>query len=259
LLNSKNWGERVGLHINSPEYGLEEFKQGKVIHENHVIKEMGDIKGKNVLHLMCHFGLDTLCWARDFGAVMTGVDFAEEAVHVAQSLAKELNIQNVKFIQSDIYQLPNQLHEKFDVVVMTHGVLCWLPDLVGIMKIVAEFLKEGGKYYLCDDHPVTNMFENTLTVENSYFYERIEEYGEYSYVPSEVKLQNTKSVEWTHSLADILNSILGAKMQLIFYNEHPFTFWNRFPDMDIDNTGHWLKGEHKNHVPLVFSVMAKKI
>jgi len=257
--NNRNWDERVGLHVSSSEYNLKGFKDGKNIMEKHVVKELGDVAGKTMLHLMCHFGMDTLCWARDYGAIVTGVDFSNSGIQVAQSLAKELKIQNVTFIVSNIYELNNNFpQQEFDFIVMTHGILCWLPDLPQLMKQVVQYLKKGGKFYLCDDHPVTNLFEDALTVEGSYFHKRIELVCEKSYVLSDGSLKNSNHVEWTHSLADILNAILGAQLQLLWVHEHPFSFWNRFPNMKEDETGFWLKGEHENSVPLVFSLMATK-
>jgi len=193
-INFLNWNERVRIHVsNVPEYDLEGFKRGKNILENHVLQELGDINGKTVLHLMCHFGMDTLSWARDCGAIITGVDFSDEAIKFAESLAQELNIKNTKFIISNVYDLPNHLHDQFDYVVMTHGVLCWLPDLQKLFQIVSQFMKEGGKFYLCDDHPLLNMFdEDSLTVKDGYFHKRIEVVNDTSYVTSTLKLKKYK-------------------------------------------------------------------
>jgi 23S rRNA G2069 N7-methylase RlmK/C1962 C5-methylase RlmI len=45
--------------------------------------ELGDVRGKRVLHLQCHIGLDTLRLAR-LGAVATGLDFSAVAVNAAR-------------------------------------------------------------------------------------------------------------------------------------------------------------------------------
>jgi len=128
-----------------------------------------------------------------------------------------------------------------------------------LMQIVARYIKEGGYFYLCDDHPFLNMLpENPLTLTHKYFHTRVEYESDTSYVNSPVRLVNTKNIEWTHSLSDIINAILGAKLQLLWIHEHPFCYWTRFKDMEEDEIGHWLKGELKYHVPLVFSLMVKK-
>ena len=88
---------------------------------------MGDIRGKSLLHLQCHFGMDTLAWAR-LGAKVTGVDFSDEAIKPARKLSKESGIK-ARFIESDIYTLPDVLKGKFDIVFTGAGVLCWLQTL----------------------------------------------------------------------------------------------------------------------------------
>ena len=88
--------------------------------------------GKRLLHLQCHFGLDTLSWAR-LGATVTGVDFSGRAIALARRLAAECGLP-ATFVESDLYELPARLElparsRRFDVVFTSWGVLCWLPDL----------------------------------------------------------------------------------------------------------------------------------
>ena len=91
------------------------------------IDALGDVTGVSLLHLQCHFGLDTLSWARR-GAEVTGVDFSARAIEFARALARELALP-ARFVQSDIYDLPAALQEEFDVVFTSYGVVYWLPDL----------------------------------------------------------------------------------------------------------------------------------
>jgi 2-polyprenyl-3-methyl-5-hydroxy-6-metoxy-1,4-benzoquinol methylase len=85
------------------------------------------VRGRSLLHLQCHFGMDTLSWAR-LGARVTGADYSEEAITVARSLAEELDI-DARFVCANHYDLPDVLEGEFDIVVTTYGVLSWLPDV----------------------------------------------------------------------------------------------------------------------------------
>ena len=88
------------------------------------------VAGKSLLHLQCHFGLDTLTLARA-GARVTGVDFSGEAVATARRLAGEAGLA-ARFIQSDVLTLDAVLDERFDVVYTSWGVLIWLSDLAAL-------------------------------------------------------------------------------------------------------------------------------
>ncbi|MHA1450511.1 MAG: class I SAM-dependent methyltransferase, partial [Candidatus Hodarchaeales archaeon] len=98
--NRDNWSERVPIHAKSSSYDLEGFKKGKTSLLPTEIEELGDVDGKKILHLQCHFGMDTLSLAR-MGAIVTGVDFSGEAISLARKLAEELNI-NADFVESDV-------------------------------------------------------------------------------------------------------------------------------------------------------------
>src|SRR5256885_3597890 len=109
-----------------------------------VKKGIGKVRGKKLLHLQCHFGMDTLSLAR-MGARVTGVDFSEPAIAAAQDLAGELGLE-ARFVCSNVYDLTRVLHEQFDVVLTSYGILCWLPDLAGWGRVVARFLRPGGTF-----------------------------------------------------------------------------------------------------------------
>src|SRR5947209_14403499 len=122
------WNEVVGVHAQGDTYGLGRFKAGISKLKYLEREEVGEVTGKTLLHLQCHFGLDTLSWAR-LGATVTGVDFSEQAVAAARALAADVGIP-ARFVVSDIYGLPDVLDERFDVVYTSCGVLGWLPDIV---------------------------------------------------------------------------------------------------------------------------------
>ncbi len=133
-------------------------------------EEVGDVTGKSLLHLQCHFGLDTLFWAR-LGVNVTGVDFSETAIALAKSLAQEESL-DATFVHSDLYDLPHVLSEQFDIVYTSYGVIGWLPDLQPWGSIIARFLKPGGFFYIAEGHPFMWLLDDTSSdfkVAHSYF------------------------------------------------------------------------------------------
>lgn len=162
------------------------FKAGKSSLRPTCRAELTDVAGRSLLHLQCHFGLDTLSWARK-GAIVTGVDFSDRSIALAQSLSSELGIP-ATFVCSDVEHLPDRLRGQFEIVFSSYGVLPWLRDLRRWGEIIADFLKSGGIFYLVDDHPLMRTLQTNeageLTVANPYFFSeepsRIEARGSYA-------------------------------------------------------------------------------
>lgn len=256
------WNEKTSIHEKSEFYDLEGFKSGKSTLKSIELEELGDVSGKSLLHLQCHFGMDTMSWAR-LGAKVTGIDFSDKAIALAKSLSKELEI-DANFVCSNIYDLPNILTGEFDIVFTSYGVSCWLPDISGWAKVVAHFLKPGGTFYIVDNHPFNNVFDNernttSLKVSYSYFYSsqpaRWEPDG--SYADRNAKITNP-SYEWTHSLGDVINALISAGLRIEFLHEFPYCVYNHYPFMEQGNDGWWrLKGK-KETIPLMFSLKATK-
>ena len=260
--NLEMWNEWAPLHAQSDFYDVEGFKNGTssmlypIEHE-----EMGDVSGKSLLHLQCHFGVDTLSWAR-LGAKVTGVDFSDKAIELADSLSKELGIE-ADFVCSDVYDLPENLRGKFDIVYTSGGVLCWLPDLNRWAKIISHFLKPGGFFYILEGHPFAMVFHDEspdateLRVNRSYFStvepEIYETAG--SYTGAQTDRPHTGR-EWTHSMGDILNSLISSGLRIEFLHEFPVIFFKCYPFMERDDNGLWrIKGDK---IPLIFSIKAGK-
>jgi SAM-dependent methyltransferase len=259
--NRHLWNEITPIHAKSEFYDVEGFKTGKrkMLYPIE-IEEMGDVKGKSLLHLQCHFGMDTLSWARQ-GAKVTGVDFSEKSIELACSLSEELGI-DAQFICCNIYDLPEKLEGKFDIVYTSAGVLCWLPDLKRWAEIISHFLKPGGFFYILEGHPFKMVFDDSkdsteLTVKYSYFHspepDKWEPEGDYADPDA---LFTHGSYEWTHSMGDIINALINAGLKIVFLNEFPVIFFKRFPFMERDDNGLWrIEGDK---IPLTFSLKATK-
>ena len=261
--NKKLWEELTSIHTNSSHYQIDEFKEGNTSLRPIELKELGDVSGKSMLHLQCHFGLDSLSWSR-LGAKVTGIDFDETAINYAKVLSKELNIP-ANFICSDMYDLPNMLTEQFDIVYTSYGVLTWLPDLTQWAAIIEKFLKPSGTFCIVEGHPICRVFGNepedqNLQVKYSYFHQEAptgwppsEDYADRS-----AKVSHT-SYEWTHSFSDIINSLIKAGLTITSLKEYPYGVYDHFPFMEQSDDGWWrLKGDEAKTIPMTFSLKATK-
>ncbi|UCD08266.1 MAG: class I SAM-dependent methyltransferase [Dehalococcoidales bacterium] len=259
--NKEMWNEWATLHAGSEFYDVEDFKNEKCSLYPVEVEEIGDVNGKSLLHLMCHFGKDTLSWARR-GAKVTGVDFSDNAIDIARSLAGELKL-DAEFICCNLYDLPQNLDRQFDIVYTSAGVLCWLPDLDEWGCVIAQFLKSGGFFYILEGHPFLNMLldEDPNAVEpeilRSYFYTPEPEIyqSESSYTGQQTSKIHTGK-EWTHSIGDIVNSLISAGLRIEFLHEFPYIFFNAMPYMKQDNQGSWRIPGDK--IPLIFTLKAMK-
>ena len=89
--NRARWDEVVDIHAASDFYGVDLFLAGESTLLDLDREEVGDVAGKSLLHLQCHFGMDTLSWARE-GATVTGLDFSSEAIATARNLAERAGL-----------------------------------------------------------------------------------------------------------------------------------------------------------------------
>ncbi len=211
--NRALWNELVGVHVRAPgTYDLDSFKAGRSTLHSVEVDEVGDVQGKRLLHLQCHFGMDTLSWARR-GAHAVGADFSSEAIALAQQLSTEMEVL-AKFVCSNIYELPGQLDGEFDIVFTSYGILCWLPDLHGWAEVVSRFLARYGFFYIVEEHPAGNVFtecDGELITGEPYFdVGPFVETSDGSYADPTAVLRNKTSHEWQHPLADIINALIGA-------------------------------------------------
>ncbi|HEY41166.1 MAG TPA: class I SAM-dependent methyltransferase [Dehalococcoidia bacterium] len=258
--NLDMWNDWAPLHAESEFYDVEGFKNGRNTLDSIELEEVGDVTGKSLLHLQCHFGMDTLSWAR-LGARVTGIDFSDKAIDIACSLSKEMGIK-ADFICCNIYDLPENLTGTFDIVYTSAGVLGWLPDLKQWAEIIYHYLKPGGFFYILDSHPFSHVFDDSkdvteLNVKHSYFHSPEPTKWEIdgSYAGARTDRQYI-SYEWTHSMGDIINSLISSGLRIEFLHEFPVLFFKWFPFMKQDEEGWWrLEG---NRIPLTFSIKATK-
>ena len=212
-VNRQSWNERTKHHITSDFYDVKGFLEGRNSLNSVEIDLMGNLKGKSVLHLQCHFGQDSISMAR-MGAQVTGADISDEAITQANRLAKQAGV-NVDFICCDIYDLPEHLNKSFDIVFTSYGVIGWLPDLDQWAKVINHFLKPGGKLIMVEFHPVVWMFDNDFEeIKYSYFKdEAIIETETGTYTNPEAPVELT-TITWNHSLSEVLGALLSQRLNL---------------------------------------------
>ena len=256
--NRTLWDAWTRLHEHSDFYDLDSFKRGRSSLKPLEVEEVGDVRGKSLLHLQCHFGQDTLSWAR-LGAKVTGVDFSDEAVNLARALASELNIP-ARFVRSNVYDLPRVLDEQFDIVFTSYGVLAWLPDLDAWAEVVAHFLKPGGFFYIAEFHPLLGMLNDEGTAfEYPYFHRpqptEIESRGSYA-GPGDFTLQE---FNWEHPVSDIVNAVVRSGLRLEFFREFDYA-WHAgsYRAMDEFEPGKARLRGQMGLLPHMFSLRARR-
>jgi 2-polyprenyl-3-methyl-5-hydroxy-6-metoxy-1,4-benzoquinol methylase len=256
--NKKLWNDRVEVHMKSELYDMPSFMAGKSSLNEIDKNAFGDVSGKTLLHLQCHFGQDTLSWAGQ-GAIVTGVDFSENAIEAAEKISTELGLA-ARFILSNVYDLPQVLNEKFDFVFTTFGAIPWLPDMKRWAAIVGQYLKPGGLLFVAEFHPTFYLFnfDNGL-IEYSYFAQKkpyVEEV-EGSYADTEKKTKG-REYFWNHAISEVLNPLLANGLELLALDEYDFSPYNCFPKMVEREPGRFVWDPFGMRIPHVYSLKMRK-
>ena len=257
VINKRWWNKAAPIHLRSQLYNLKDFQKGKTSLQEIEVKELGNVRRKKLLHLLCHIGMDTLSLARK-GAVVTGVDLSDESISIAKKLSLENKIP-ARFISSNVYNLEKHLNGKFDIVYMSYGVLNWLPDLNKLAKVINHFLKNGGSFYIVEVHPFTNLLTYDFKLEYKYF--KKGPYADTSsgtYTDWNAKI-NGKTIEWSHTISEFINVLLSVGLKIEYVHEFPFTMYDQFPGfMKRNNKGQYFLKNKKIEIPLLFSIKATK-
>lgn len=255
--NKKLWNERTLVHEKSAFYDVDSFKKGINSLTSVELAELTAVKGKMLLHLQCHFGLDTLSWAR-LGAKVTGIDFSEEAIAAAQKLAEELKV-DARFLCSNVYDLDKNLEGEFDIIFTSYGVIGWLPDLDRWASIIAHFLRKGGIFYIAEFHPVVWMFDNDFKkIKYPYHnYEVIEEEETGTYAHREAPIKYT-SYTWNHGLGEVISALTAHGLKIEFLHEFPCSPYNCFQNTVKGTDGNYRIKNLENLIPMMYSIKATK-
>jgi SAM-dependent methyltransferase len=257
-LNRANWDDRVAVHLASEFYDVDGFRSGVSSLRPFESAEVGDVTGKQLVHLQCHVGLDTLSWAR-LGAQVTGLDFSEPAINAARSLAADLAI-DASFVVADVYDAVTALGgRRFDVVYTGTGALVWLPDMTRWAQVVAALLEPGGFLYLVEGHPFAQILDDAqgTNVVLDYFDEQpwVEDYP-YTYTDGPA-LKHTRSVQFQHGLGQVVTALAAAGLRIEFVNEHHFDCFQRFQSLERHGGQYRFPAGHPR-IPMTFSLRASR-
>lgn len=271
------WDGVVAIHEASRGYDREGFLRGEKPLCPVESAELGPfVAGRTLLHLQCHFGIDTLNWARR-GAAVTGLDFSEPAIEAARRLAAESGIPG-RFVCANVYDAPEALGgERFDVVYTGIGALNWLPDVRRWAAVVAACVRPGGLFYLYEGHPMLWTLDDArddgaLVVRGPYF-ERAEPLiseTDSTYVDGP-RFERRRNCEWNHGVGEIASALIDAGLAIEFVHEHREVPWQALPGMlpvgpgttgadgRYQSNRMWrLPEPQRDLVPLMLSILARK-
>ena len=266
-INRANWDSRVPFHEQG--YRLERFRDDPA-HLSGVVRFdrplLGDVAGLDVVHLQCHIGTDTLSLAR-LGARMTGLDFSVPAIDVARRLAVDCGTE-ITYVAGEVYDAVEALgRERFDLVYTGIGALCWLPDVCRWAQVVADLLRPGGRLFIREGHPMVWSLcdprpDGLLVVEYPYFeVEGGTPFSEAtSYVDHDGELASPDIVSFNHGLAEIVNALWAAGMQLTLFEEHRSVPWNVAGEAMVeDETGEWTLRDQPERLAATYTIGAVKL
>lgn len=263
-LNRAWWDERVPLHLASEMYDLDRFRAEVDSAEGFPFEELGDVAGARLVHLQCHIGLDTLVLARR-GARVTGLDFSKPAIEAARRIAEDLGVSDAHFVAADVYDAHTAIaaagiEPVFDVVYTGIGALAWLPDVERWAAVVASLLAPGGRFYIAEFHPITDVLddERGMTVVGDYFRReplRFDEPGSYADPTAQTEVNET--VQWQHGLGEVASALVRAGLRIDLLHEHPVTYFERFRALERCEEGYRYPADGPR-MPLMYSLHATK-
>jgi SAM-dependent methyltransferase len=260
--NRANWDDRVAIHVASQFYDVEGWLATRPGMRDRERQVLGDVTGLDVVHLQCHFGLDTLALA-DSGARVVGVDFSPRAIREARRLTERAGLGGrARFVEADVLRAAEVLAPgAFDLVYVSLGALCWLPRVRQWASQVALLLRPAGQLYLHDVHPLAwALADDEARVEHSYFEETAPyvDDSDLTYTDGEGRIGSTRSYEWNHSLGEIVSALLDEGLQLRKLEEHDWTVWGRFPWL-VETADHrWECPPGRPRMPLSFTLLASR-
>jgi ubiquinone/menaquinone biosynthesis C-methylase UbiE len=256
-INKELWNNKVPHHLASDFYDMPAFLGGQTSLKHIELALLGDITGKRVLHLQCHFGQDSISLAR-MGAQVTAVDFSEKAIEVANDLNQQTG-QDVRFICADIYSLPDVLDEQFDIVFTSYGTIGWLPDMDKWAQVVTHFMKPGGTFIFVEFHPVVWMLDDAMqAITYRYFKdEPIIEVTEGTYADPNAQLKD-ESISWNHGLAEVVSALLKQGLSMEQFEEYDYSPYACFQTVTQEGPEIYRPAHLGNKIPMTYALVMTK-
>jgi SAM-dependent methyltransferase len=251
-MNRIGWDRRAGVHLESAFYDVDGFLAGKTSLQEIELKELPDVSGRSLLHLQCHFGLDTLSWSR-MGAICTGVDISPVAIEQARQLATKSG-QDATFVCSDVYSFHRGAADPYDIVYTSYGAVCWLPDIDQWAETISSNLAVGGVFYMAEFHPIHDLIGGY-----SYFTTEcpdVEVEGSYTENGNDA---TASMAVWSHPLSSVISALIKSGIQIECVKEFPFSPYNCFEGLEERQPGRFHLTHKGQDVPLVYSIKGKRL
>ncbi|MEU7059210.1 class I SAM-dependent methyltransferase [Streptomyces sp. NPDC046197] len=261
--NRANWDARTPVHVASRFYGLDRELDPARWFAPFEWEDLGDLAGRDVLHLQCHLGTETLAFAQR-GARAVGLDFSAASVTAARDIAARAGL-DVTYEQANVYDAVAALgHRRFDVVYTGKGALCYLPDLARWADVVARLLRPGGRLYVVEFHPLLNALGPKpapgdgpeLLLRHDYLGGRgpVHRDATYTYTDGPAVQGATDSYEWMHGMDEVVNVLIEAGLTVRRLRESDELPWPRWPQMVRTPSGWWRLAEPR--IPLLYGLLA---
>lgn len=255
--NKHAWGQVSKDHYDTFKKAL---SNGTHQFNPYIKNEIGDLSGKKIIHLQCNTGADTILLAK-MSESAVGVDLVPSNVFYAKELAKDLNITNVDFIESDIMEFMDKHNEKYDVVFVSEGAIGWLPDLKRWAKTIRHLLKDDGFFYVFDSHPFFLTFNteklssNVMEIQYPYFSKVPDVEDSIGGYASEPKY-GVKAYFWMYTVSDLINSLTSAGLHINYFNEFKENFFNAGGMKNQGGNGLYNYDFNDDKIPMSFSLIA---
>jgi SAM-dependent methyltransferase len=257
--NREAWNEVMPKHQAVAKADLDKkFSQPSYIYQKDEelldIFNKIDIKGKDIIHLCCNNGSELLSLKNMGADRCVGIDISDKAILEANNRALNCNI-DCKFIRSDVYDIPNNLYNSFDIVHITSGGIGWIPDLNLFYKIAACLLRRGGRILFHEIHPFSETLpfddaknNNPLQIIEPYFRDKaIVENSSLDYIGGTE--YDAKTQYWTvHTISNLIMGIINNNMIVEYFSEY---------ERDI-SCGHQRQEKMKAGIPLSFILIGRK-
>lgn len=267
--NEANWNARTSVHVASEFYGVSGGKDTFCWFADFEWEDLGELADRDVLHLQCHLGTETLAFARK-GARTMGLDFSAEAIAHARNLAENFGLA-VKYLRSNVYQAEDLLGAgRFDLVYTGKGSLCYLPDLERWADIVAALLRSGGRLYLVEFHPLLHALGlsggrsepvDALTLCDDYLEGRgpRRHESDRTYTDGPPLEGATVSYVWAHGIGEVINAVIKAGLRIESFRETDQLHIRRWADMNRTDDGWWRLPDSLPSVALAYALRAVKV
>ncbi|MGH3430984.1 MAG: class I SAM-dependent methyltransferase [Mycobacteriales bacterium] len=186
----------------------------------------------------------------------------------ARRIAAEAGAE-VSYVQSNVYDALDVLGDRrFDVIYTGKGALCHLPDVNRWAALVAQLLRPGGLLYLVEFHPMLNALGLEQPEEPAQELRLCHDYLEgrgadendatYTYTDGPALRSGTVSYQWSHSLAEVTNALIGAGLRITRLRESELLPWRCWGRMIPAGKGWWRFPDSGPRVPLLYAIRAYK-